>query len=205
MPLFGPNVYKMFKKQDVDGLIKALQHQSRSVREEAIPYLALLGDKRAVEPLAALVNDPDEYESLRLWATLARGDLGDQRVVESVIEALNHNDEDVRECAAEALGKLGDQRAVEPLIAVLNDEEETESVHREAAHTLGKLGDKRAIIPIIATLNDDIPVVRENAAFLLGELGDKCAVEPLTTVLKNDDEETVRRAATIALQKLSRQ
>ena len=51
----------------------------------------------------------------RYWACETLGDLGDERAVPPLIEALQSGDTTVCEGAAEALGRLGDPRALEPL------------------------------------------------------------------------------------------
>lgn len=83
---------------------------------------------------------------VRKNAASALGDLGDERAVEPLIEALKDEDKYVRKSAAEASGKLGDERLVEPLIEALNDEDWF--VQEKAAAALGKMGDTRAIGPL---------------------------------------------------------
>ena len=100
------------------------------------------------------------------------------------VSELVHEDNDVREAAAEALGTLGDPRAVEPLIAALQDE--NSDVRRAAAEVLGEVGDSRAMEPLIATLRDEADGVREAAAQALGEIGEP-AVGPLIAALRDED------------------
>ena len=99
--------------------------------------LAALGDRRAVEPLIALLRD--EHKDVRRSAADALGALGDLQAVKPLIALLR--DEDVREAAAEAIIALGDPSAVEPLFALFQDEDEDEDVRGEAAWVLGALGD----------------------------------------------------------------
>ncbi|MBU7044984.1 MAG: HEAT repeat domain-containing protein [Theionarchaea archaeon] len=58
--------------------------------------------------------------------------------VESLIEALNDDNERVRLVALNAFGYIGDRRAVEPLIAILKSEDN--SVKWEAENALSRIG-----------------------------------------------------------------
>ncbi len=126
MFLFGPpNVEKLLARKDVEGLVKVLRYRagrrdgkSESVRKEAAQALGKLGDKRAVEPLIAVVGNGDASGA---YAVEALGEIGDPRAVEPLL-ALLAGDDSYARCrrAAEALGGIGDARAVEPLIAALS-------------------------------------------------------------------------------------
>jgi HEAT repeat protein len=83
---------------------------------------------------------------VRKSAATALGDLGDERAVEPLIEALQDEDNFVRKMAATACGKLHDRKAVEPLIEALADEDPF--VRERAAQALGKIGDSRAVDPL---------------------------------------------------------
>lgn len=74
MGLFKPNVKKMEKKKDVEGLIKALEHKNKGVRRNAATALGRLGDADAVEPLIKVLNDKDFY--VRGDAAKALGEIG---------------------------------------------------------------------------------------------------------------------------------
>lgn len=63
MGLFGrflkPNVEKMEKKRDVEGLIRALKYKDVCVRLGVAAALARIGDARAVGPLTQALKDGD--------------------------------------------------------------------------------------------------------------------------------------------------
>ncbi len=87
---------------------------------------------------------------------------------ESIIEALHHEDPNVRWEAARALGVIRDPRAVEPLIAALGDRDP--DVRRKAALSLGKIRDPKAVEPLLAcSVKDENQVVRWAAAWGLGK------------------------------------
>jgi CheY-like chemotaxis protein len=106
----------------------------------------------------------------RLDAAKSLGELGDTRVVEPPIYALDGEDIDLREAAATALGDLGDLRAVEPLIATLRDGNCDVGLRRAAAEALGKLGDLHAVKPLTIALGDSNEEMREVAAEALDKL-----------------------------------
>jgi HEAT repeat protein len=68
-----------------------------------------------------MMEDTHNGEDARGAIAWALGEIGDQRAVEPLIEALFYGDGEYcvdfgRVAAAEALGEIGDARAVEPLI-----------------------------------------------------------------------------------------
>ncbi len=81
------------------------------------------------------------------------GESGDLSSVPELIEALNHENGNVRRLAALALGKLQDQKAVEPLIKLLENEVKPQ-VRQYAINALGKLGHIQAISILEQILND---------------------------------------------------
>jgi len=58
--LFKPNVQRMEKKRDVEGLIKALKYEDSIVRLRAVRALGKIGDARAVGPLIQALEDKDK-------------------------------------------------------------------------------------------------------------------------------------------------
>jgi HEAT repeat protein len=111
--------------------------------------------------------------------------------VESLINALNDSDWQVRQSPAKALGKRGDKQAVEPLIQVLKDEDkwvragsQYNSVRAEAAVALGQLGDVRAIGPLIEALKDSQDNVCLGAIKGLSNFRDPRIVEAFIEMLK---------------------
>jgi HEAT repeat protein len=214
MGLFGPpNIEKMKAKGDVNGLIKALAHQTNShVRCDAAKALGELKDTRAVEPLLLMLKD--ENYDVRESAVRALGSIGDVRVIEPLVTIAelpmlrgNKQYEKVREAASEALGSITDARSVEPLIAAFKNHRWLNEIGNSlakigpsavapliasltdtefsghAAEILGWIGDERAVEPLIALLTDEKLCTK--AAGALGKIGDVRAVEPLIAVLKS--------------------
>lgn len=200
-----PNIGRMEKNRDVEGLINALKFKDCNIRKEAAAALKNIGDNQALFPLIEVLEYKDWHDnyavmsSVRETAAEALGVLGDKRAVEPLINSLNDGDEEVRWKTAWALGNIRDRRAVEPLIYLLYDKSWV--VRRFAASALGKIGDKQAVESLIQALNDEEWHVRKYAADALGKIGDDRAVPSLVETLHDEDND-VRWKAVVALGKM---
>ena len=191
MGFFKPKIEKMRTRQDVEGLLKALNHKDEGVRTDAAKALGDIEDVKAVEVLIQALKD--EVDSVRYEAAvalerlgwkpgddtekarylIAKREWGDLAglggpAVESLIQALKDEDRDVRTGAAEALRKIGEP-AVDPLIKALKDE--NSDVREVAAECLGEIGDARAVEPLIQALKhkdaaSSVSTVEEDGALV---------------------------------------
>lgn len=121
MGLFGfgqPNVIKMEREKDIDGLIDALSYDDNNVRRSAANALGKIGDPRAVEPLTQTLND---QPLIREVTVRALGKIGDPRAVDALIGVLKDDKQSIQGTAAKALGEIGDKRAIKPLIDALQN------------------------------------------------------------------------------------
>lgn len=184
----------------VPHLIGLLSARDASVRWEAAGTLGVMGDLRALEPLAVALRDADP--GVRFYAAGALGNMPCPRAAEALIAALGDVSPGVRGEAAESLGKLRDPRAVEPLIAELNDP--YFAVRSSTARALGEFECPKVVEPLIAVLQDPDHNVRFSAALALGKLREPRACDSLTTLL-TDSNPDVRAAAAEALKKIRSQ
>lgn len=206
----------------VGPLVIALKENTDTMRVgEALSKIV---DKRAIEPLVAILKDIDS--PVRWAAVTALGNIGDERAVEPIVAALIDKNSNLVMYAPEALVKIGSQKAVEPLVAALKDNDGY--VRRAVAEALEGLGwkptndaqrawlaanlgewDKAASVkgaavePLVAALKDVTLYGREGAIQALGEIGDKRAVEPLLEAL-NDENNEVRKAAEEGLERIAK-
>lgn len=167
----------------VGPLIHQLSDPDPGVRTYAAKWLGVLGDKRALEPLIAHLDDVDGEVRRAAAMGLGLGAFRDVRAVESLLACLSRADAPVKVGAAFGLGLIRDVRAVGPLIALLDDVDG--EVRCAAARALGILGDDRATEPLISKLKDS----------------NLQAIEALTFALQDHDE-YVRSAAASALDKI---
>lgn len=157
MGLFKPNIKKMIRKKDVEGLIDVLRnHKDLGVREEAAHALGDLGD---VKSLIQMMEMPELL--LNLASQLV--EIGES-ALEPLINALNDGNYFVRGGAATALGLMHNKRAVKPLIDALKHE--SSGLRIPAAIALGEIGDKSAVAALEQAARDknfDVRKVAEQA------------------------------------------
>jgi tetratricopeptide (TPR) repeat protein len=112
--------------------------------------------------------------------------IGDGRVVEPLIFALNSNDKYSRFVSVSKLGEIGDERAIKPLIELLDDSDEV--MRQYAAKALIKLREK-AVAPLILTAKSHKSAgVRWNAAYILRKIGTSDALRALEEIGKQGAE-----------------
>jgi HEAT repeat protein len=209
-----PNIKRLQKKCDIEGLIKALEHSDYSVRQKAAKALGRMDDSRAVPPLLKLL---DKWKHLHIYnADIVRalGEIGSSTAVNTLIDALQHSkDHFVRAAAAEALGKIGDRRAVRPLIDTLRSTSikidditvnpliDPTFLYRVHTDVFGytDVSGTEAIFKVL---------IRQKAAEALGKIGDPQAIEALNEALEDKtlvkDDPIVHKAAKEALEKIQK-
>ncbi|MHC1781419.1 MAG: HEAT repeat domain-containing protein [Anaerolineaceae bacterium] len=170
-----PNIEKLEARQDLLGLIKALAHKDRDVKNAATEALVRIGAP-AVETVLAILPDKE----LRSTSFDILGRIGDQRATESLLVYLNekptvkvYGSHFTRKEAARALGKIADPRAAADLVRALDDEHF--EVIDEAYIALRDMG-----LPagdyLLPELKNEKPVLRLLAAELLGKIKDDRAL-----------------------------
>lgn len=111
-----------------------------------------------------------------------------ERAFESLIKALDNEDDEVRRLAAESLGLFDCEKAIPLLVSALKSRDAT--VRRFAADALGRIRSKKALQPLIDVLVfDNNGSVREEAARALGKIKSRRAVEPLIDALMDQNNE----------------
>jgi len=208
--------------RDTRRLIRRLSSRDPETRYQAAGCLGTAGNPAAVEPLAALLDDPEvgvrwkateslgkmgppavgpltvslksENIDVRWMAAIALGDIGDPAAIRALMGALDDPDAYVRSRAALALGAIGEP-AQEEVVAGLSGG--NERVRRGAAVALGIIGGESAIMALIGALRDPDGEVRQRSCTALGDIGD-AAVPPLIEALGTEDE-LFRRSAAAAL------
>lgn len=185
--------------QAVFALLALLERETvPDSRCKIINALASCDDKRAVEPLLAVLADGVSSDQERQAAIEALGSLEDRRAVTPLMALLaQEQDFDLQVRAIRALGDLGDPRAVDALLALLTSSDPL--ICSAASEALGAIGDARAVDPLILVLSGDDGVERESgilertpgelsrrsAAIALGNLGDPRASESLIVALRD--------------------
>lgn len=179
MNIFGPpDVEKLKAKNDIKGLIKALQYNKKedygeaaSIRIDAAKALGELRVEQAIPLLIENLNNSHQGLSEPTFTALEK--IG-KPAVPWLISACHSG---ITYKTIELLGELRDVQAVEVLITSLTHGDEYD--RSKAATALGMIGDKRSVPFLINALNQPFRDVVNAAAIALGELGDPRAVAPL--------------------------
>lgn len=107
--------------------------------------LALMDERRAVEPIRDLVSRSVRRPNLLQQAAVSLGKLGDKLVTDDLQDMLGQDGINVARLSAVAvaLGHIGDRRSIDPLIRLLDDDRNLTSLAQAfVAAALGGIGDK---------------------------------------------------------------
>ena len=203
------DIEAMKNAQDIQGLIRHLDHGKPDVQWRAADALGSLGEI-ACEPLLR----PLAYHrvNVRIGAIEALGAIGSPRSVEPLIKTLTTDESpEVRWVATVALGEIGDKRAIPPLLATLKDD--NRYVRYGSARALGEMGwspetdEERAYYslavqdweavkklgasatsPLIEMLKVQHPAMRARIVEILGSIGGAVAERTCERILRDPDE-----------------
>jgi HEAT repeat protein len=168
-------------------------------REQAATELLKAIEQMGVYAVPGLIEALGDREgTVRKFAALILGRIGDPRAIEELGMALYDLHHDVSQTAADALAKFG-----VPAIKVLaNALRHPEAVVREhAVIALGRIRDPRVAPLLIDVLHDPVREVQKQAILSLGELNDRTADSALRVIAANRNDSEL---STLARQMLER-
>lgn len=185
--------------------IRALRSRRWWKRADAAEKLGLMRSRAAVEPLVALMNDPEPEVRIRAaralglirgstsirplvsaladpsrWSAIRVAEILINVGAEAVDELLAAYDalpQNARVSALDVLARIRSLRAVGLMKSCLEDPHP--DIRARAAHGLGLIGDPGIAPDLIRTLKDKEWPVRAMAAKALGRLGTEAAIAPL--------------------------
>jgi HEAT repeat protein len=166
-------------------------------REQAASDLLTAIEKMgqaAVEPLIEALGDKEG--TVRKYAAIMLGDLGDIRAIEELGMALYDLHHEVGEVAADALVKFG-ENAVEILIESLSHPEA--AIREHAVIALGKIQDARVVPVLIEALQDPDRTVQIQAILTLGNLKNAQARPALQDIARSRTDRELALLAKKAL------
>ncbi len=108
--------------------------------------LGLMGSNSAIAPIQEVVAQSKYRGELLKQAAIALGLLGDQNLVNNLVNMLSEAKTlTTRSALAAALGFIGDRRSVDPLVKMLHDSSMTGAARGFAAVALGIVADKETL------------------------------------------------------------
>ena len=185
------------KKVAVDAMLEELKHTSYVVRRRAAESLGGFKERKAVEPLIAVLENRDEMKSIRAAAAVSLGALKDERAATPLLTALSDENAEIRFRAIGALGNLKDAKAVAKLSEIVENPLELDDVRAAAVAALGNIGDKTTEDVLIRALDIRVGNISKNAIGALGKLESKAAIPELIAIL--EDKSVVLDARTAVL------
>jgi HEAT repeat protein len=178
----------------VEYLIPALLDPNPRTAEGAAWVLGIIGEKRAREPLAALLKH--DRAAVRSQAALSLAWLRDSRAVPELLKCLRDKDIRVRQMAAEGLHFSLDQRAAAALLRALKDEDSV--VRAEGCFALVKMRDPEILATLVDVLSRQNATLRRFLCRGMDPIEDHRLADALVLFLADEDEE-VRHACAYKL------
>lgn len=175
-------------------LVEQLGATDRETKQAAIVTLGRIGDRRAVEPLIALLEERDPDLCVTIASALAR--LGDQRAFEPLLPLLADKDVAVRQAVVGALNSIGHPGMAARISDMLDG---PDALLRESAVKIaGYFGYAECADALIARCSDGDESVRAAAIEHLPYFDDPRAMQIFASVFDKDTSRA-RAAAAKAL------
>jgi HEAT repeat protein len=201
-------------------LVKALDDPDPRVQETAAWALGRLGVSTVAAHLVRALRSAEP--GVVREAAVSLGIVANPSSIPDLMRVAMYGEQDLRVKAITAVGNIAGRhpgnpevvKVVPPLLMMLGYD--SLEIGRAAVTTLGKTGDARAIPSLLAVAKGKSPEARENAVSALGSvihfvtlnslagadtLSKNSVDQARSTIIEalNDPEETVRRAAAVAL------
>lgn len=167
---------KVRDQKAVDALLDLVftKAENWKIKIRAIRLLGTIPDQKVSDRLVTVFNNPflnEECPAMKWNTAMALGQEFNKgsRAVDSLIEALGHDNLLVREAAIQSLGKIGDSRAVPYLIPELKDR--NFAIRFSAIKALGNIGSAEAEVFLrqVADTDND-PYVQQAAEAALDKI-----------------------------------
>ena len=187
------DTFILIKDNDtIPTLLNALGSNEKGIRQRAAEALGHFSDAIVVEALIkCLTNDPSP--AARKYAAQSLGRIGDQKALQSLINALKDEGMLVRQFAVGALVKIKATDIIEYLVPLLKEENDIYS--QIVAWALGEIGDKKGIEPLIESSRSSKKWIRIESLIALGKIGDVSALDILLNALDDPDKDVYKETA----------
>ncbi|MBI4689567.1 MAG: HEAT repeat domain-containing protein [Nitrospirae bacterium] len=190
LKLLGKNIFK--------------NEKDKYVRRVATLALGKIKDHRAINRLCELLNDPDSKDpDLAERAAHSLGEIGNDSVVEQLIQALDYNEKvwehprSVRGAIITALGKIRSKKAVQPLLNFYMKYKTATVIE-----SLGYIGDEAAMELIAEELCSDSLHIRNSSIKALKNFDPDKVYSTIRKKIQAESEESKKALYFTALSRM---
>lgn len=159
---------------------------NRATREIAARTLGILGDTRAIDPLASMLKD--QHFKVQLAVARSLGQLGDDRGFHYLLNLLKSGERKYIVNILTDLGETRDSRAVESLSELCKSESSGWALKLSALAALRRIGTEEAVRVITDVMASGGKIVLDAAAEL-AKLGLDTGFDYLLSEISSEDEE----------------
>ncbi len=136
-------------------MVEMLNHTDRKVRHRAALKLVEHGDRRVFDTLVEIMLDPENPQLMRYEATIALGQLGDERAIDPLVASTSIFPPYF---VIKTLGQIGGDRAVDAILEIFSDNRYDSHVFSGLIETIPRMAEGyRAIGFLITTIENDEP------------------------------------------------
>lgn len=192
-------------RQAIPHMIALLEEYLADPSQKDLPVVKTLvdalGEMAAIEAVPVMINVMRGYVGVRSLTATALGQIGDERAVPALVEALEDKSSNLQLAALKSLGRVGNPIALDAVMVYIDSQDPR--LRRTAALTLGGLRAQGTTQKLLDMARNDVsPLVRPAAVEALGELGDVHVV-PQLIKMTDDSNAYLRAALAYALGKLA--
>lgn len=178
----------MIHENVVLGLINVVKSPDLNTRNAGMTILRNLG-AMAIEPMvAALKASGDVDEIIQLLVIL--GDIKSHLATDTVLQYIDHSDDNVKTTAVESLGKIQDPKAVGPLLETY---QKTDILKYSIVEALGNIAVEEALPVLIAAIDADDMLEYFTAIGALGSMESPKAIDVLYKKIGVEEDSGTRR------------
>jgi HEAT repeat protein len=122
--------------------------QSHQIRETVVEQLSATDDASVVVPMVDILEESTQSRQRRntawlLGRVVTQDSGGYGRVVQTLVETLDDDDQMTSQFAATSLAEIGGTQVESRLLKILDDDSRSTDVRAQAVFTLGKVGGER--------------------------------------------------------------
>jgi HEAT repeat protein len=185
-------------------LLAAVDDENQRVRLEALYTFGAIAPQAAAAYAPVLIKALDHYDpAIRTAAARVVGRLQVTAAGDALVKAINDSNEQVRYAAMRGLGEIREKQAVQALTEQLTYYAKGEGAW-SAIYALARIAHPSSVPVFTAHLADKDQNMRRAAMEGLARVKDTSEISALEVAAGSDHSESVRAAASFALQMLGR-